>query len=31
MIVLDEADEILSLGFEQTIEEIFDYLPINRT
>ena len=31
MLVLDEADEILSKGFESTLEEIFTYINLGLT
>ena len=31
MLVLDEADEILSKGFENTLQEIFSYINIGLT
>jgi ATP-dependent RNA helicase DeaD len=31
MVVLDEADEMLDMGFLDDINEIFSYLPTNRT
>jgi superfamily II DNA/RNA helicase len=31
MLVLDEADEILSKGFENTLQDIFSYINLNQT
>ena len=31
MLVLDEADEILSKGFENTIQDIFSYINLGQT
>lgn len=30
-IVLDEADEMLNMGFIESVKKIFSYLPVNRT
>ncbi len=31
MLVLDEADEILSKGFESSLQEIFSYINLGQT